>query len=144
MAKGCNMRVISDIFNVFQKKYSTLRLLNPTQDPIVVKLGDKETKFSHQDFGERLEAYSQTTRGADGKWITVQVRRWLNFSEFYAIEIFNDKGKSVALVRDFDCGAYMLISPKAKKGRKDIFIQSALFAVTGKNYYIIVADWLKE
>ena len=77
----------------------------------------------------------------EGKWITVQIRKWHRFFEKYAIDIFSDKGQVVASVEKTGCySGNLLISPQDKQAGKDVLIQGALRAVTGKNFQVEEVD----
>ena len=137
-ASSCKGSIAFSLFDEFQSLDSQLRTLNQTGEDPVVKVGkEKEMKLSHQSFwGGRLEAYSRTIQMDDGKWVIVQIRRWSNVYAFVAVDLFDDKGKIIASVKDSKCDGSLAVPFKDIIDGKDVLIRGALRAVTGKDFEV--------
>ena len=94
-------------------------------------------RLSHRVFGDGLlEAYSRTIQMDDGKWVTVQIRRWSNVYAFVAVDLFDDKGKVIASVKESNCNGALAVPSQDIRDGKDVLIKGALRAVTGKDFNV--------
>lgn len=135
----------SMLFGKFSRLYGAVTEFK-TWDVQQVKISNGEEeweiKLSKHLFNPQLEAYSRTTRLDDGRWVTVQIRRWVGtlLNQHVAIDVFDGEGKLQAAVRDSDCEGRLAITPQEKGYGKDQIIQGALLAVTGRKYPVVVSD----
>lgn len=119
-------RILSlpSLFDEFSSLDKNARV-SQKEEHAVVELGQRKLRLSHSTYktsGE-MESYSRTTRMDDGKWVTVQIRRW-GWNDFVwgvKLDIFDDKGKAIK--------------------KDDHVIRSALMAVTGKYYLTVSDEW---
>lgn len=140
-ADECKPSIAHQIFDDFQSLDSQLRPLSQTAEELSFKVkGEREIKLSNYTWGG-LKAYSRTTKLEDGRWVTVQIRRWIGFiHDKVSLDVFDGQGKLTASVRYSDCNGALIISPQQARSGEAPIIQSALLAVTGENYQIVIFD----
>lgn len=102
---------------------------------------DEEARISKRQ-GDNWSSYSRQYQAADGKWVTVQVwgkKMLLGFFDVRLLKVFGEHGEKLAQISNTTCATGKLVLSEKDVGHgKDLVVASALKAVTGKDFEIVI------
>ena len=139
---SCASEKMNELFSSFKSLYEQERTIQNNTKATVVS-GSHSLILSRQSWvnnSDWITAYSRTTKMDNGKWVTVQIRKWEGFYGRLTMEIFGDHANSLASATISNCGEGLGVSMEELQQGKNTIIQGALRAVTGKDYEVVVSD----
>lgn len=126
---------LQQLYLDFQSADQAARTPSTTTIP-TIQVGERTIQLFRKG-GENWDAYSRKFKVGDDRWLTVQI--CLNHSRFFPrfnLQIFDKNGERKIGVNSFGCEEYLYISQEDAVWRT--FFQSALQAVTGKDFPVLV------
>lgn len=118
-AEASRSTAAGGLYTMFQGTYALVG-----ESPVTID--EKTFKVAHRS-ETGWDAYSVSTKGNDGRWLTLQV---VSVKNSYAVRLFDDSGKLVASARQSPSSVQCLdVSAEAKEMGQDTLLAGAIAAV---------------